>query len=290
MKIFKSVEQQLKAEKVNKLLELVQVKVEELIPDYVSYGGYFEAASAYVDQMLELEFSHPTTRFCCSYRVWKSVPKKGLENHWMYASCSSDDLYLQRPMDEEYGRQDYLNTGVSFIQENDIFGVVSRHDNLYKSPGLASIVYSEAQPDVPSSSNTGEVKHIDVESFVRSTMMIHPYYGSPSMHELFRLLLEWQWAYLEGGSQEPMAETSHLLLKDLGITIKSKSNLIDALMALPDQQVSQFYKTGDCTLNEECPELPLIFKFWCVAKRLIHVKDDQASVLSNLCFNYLNSI
>ena len=287
MKIFKSVETQINKEKVNKLYDLLEKKVESLISNYGDYEDPISAASDYVDENLDLGFSHPDRRFCCSYRMWKSVPKEGREDHWMYASCSSDETYMQIPMDEEYGRTDYLNTGVEFIQENNIFGVVSRHDTLYKQPGLAAVVYSEAHNEVPTE---GGYKYVDVEAFVRRTMMIHPYYGSPSMHEFFKLLLEWQWAFLEGGSSEPMAETSHLFLNKLGITGKSNTRLLQELMDLPDQQVAQYYKKGYCELNEECPEVPLIFKFWSVSRGVMHVRDTQAQVIANHAFNYLNNI
>lgn len=287
MKIFKSVETQLFKEKVNKLYDLLGQKVESLMPDYTDYEDPITAASDYVDRELELAFSHPYQRFCCSYRMWKSTPKLGKESHWMYDSCSSDETYMQIPMDEEYGRMDYLNTGVEFIQQNNIFGVVSRHDTLYRQPGLAAIVYSEAHSEVPTENG---YRYVDVDSFVRKTMMIHPYYGSPSMHEFFKLLLEWQWAFLDGGSTEPMAEISNSFLSNLGLSVKSNNNLIQALMSLPDQQVAQYYKNGYCELNEDCPEVPLIFKFWSLSRGIMHVRNQEAQIVANHAFNYLNNI
>ena len=92
--------------------------------------GTAESVIRNIDSWLQVPLSRLNNRFTCSHRLWKSIPKLGKENHWMYDTCTSDDDYIQVPMDEEYGRMDYLETGIEFIQENDIFGVVSKHITL----------------------------------------------------------------------------------------------------------------------------------------------------------------
>lgn len=252
--------------------------------------GTAESVIRNIDSWLQVPLSRLNNRFTCSHRLWKSIPKLGKENHWMYDTCTSDDDYIQVPMDEEYGRMDYLETGIEFIQENDIFGVVSKHITLYKKPGLAALVYSEARNEIPVGDGS-ESRYIDVDSFVRRTMMIHPYYGSPSFHEAFKLLLEWQWAYYYADSIEPMAVTSNEFLLSLGLDVRRNGvdPVVSAFMTLPDQQVAQYFKTGTCSINEDLPECPLDVKIWLIEKGIIGLDDMRMMELSNLCIRKIKA-
>ena len=252
--------------------------------------GTAESVIRNIDSWLQVPLSRLNNRFTCSHRLWKSIPKLGKENHWMYDTCTSDDDYIQVPMDEEYGRMDYLETGIEFIQENDIFGVVSKHITLYKKPGLAALVYSEARNEIPVGDGS-ESRYIDVDSFVRRTMMIHPYYGSPSFHEAFKLLLEWQWAYYYADSIEPMAVTSNEFLLSLGLDVRRNGvdPVVSAFMTLPDQQVAQYFKTGTCSINEDLPECPLDVKSWLIGKGIIGLDDMRMMELSNLCIRKIKA-
>lgn len=200
-------------------------------------------------------FPTPKVRFRYGFRVWKSIAISDQPDHWMAPTCSSTDTHMNIPMDELYGRSEFkdilMNTG--FLEK------IVNHVVLYNIPGGSSIIYNELTPGS--------------EHLIKQYQMIHPYPGAPSLHELFKLLLEWQWAYKYADSREPMAEVANELLTSLGLDIDQKDSIepVKSLMLLPDMQVAQFFKTGTCSLPEVAPPEPLEFKLWVVKTGLFNM-------------------
>lgn len=200
-------------------------------------------------------FPTPKVRFRYGFRVWKSISISDQPDHWMAPTCSSTDTHMNIPMDELYGRSEFkdilMNTG--FLEK------IVNHVVLYNIPGGSSIIYNELTPGS--------------EHLIKQYQMIHPYPGAPSLHELFKLLLEWQWAYKYADSREPMAEVANELLTSLGLDIDQKDSVepVKSLMLLPDMQVAQFFKTGNCSLPEIAPPEPLEFKLWVVKTGLFNM-------------------
>lgn len=259
-----------------------------------SYDSSIDAISFAYEKIIENSPVKPfnaENRFSCSYRLWKSVPKQGLEDHWMYPACSTNDMFLVRPMDEEYGRSDYVNKMIDFVYRvkytNKIFDyeMIKQHEVLWQKEGSAAIVFIQANTKL--NSPNGLVDNLDLDPFIRETMMIHPYYGSTSIHELFKLLLEWQWGHLHGGSQEVMGQLSNEVLSELGLSVDDQSNLVLELLSLPDQQVFQYYKSESCNVNETCPEIPQRFLFWSCSMGLLGHMGIEWKELSQLCLDYL---
>lgn len=225
-----------------------------------------------IDSFMHASPSHPTHRFCCGFRLWKSVPKEGNEDHWMYSLCSAEETHFPAPIDESYGRKDFVEVGNNFTNQEGILGLVKRHDVIYHDPGVALIIYSEAGSDVETVDGTIS---IDVEQFIRSAHMVHPYSASASIHEMFKLLLEWQWAFLYAESDEPMALIANDFLNNLNLHVDRDGTdpVVTSLMKLPDQQVAQYFKTGTCSLNDTAPECPIDFKVWLIEKNIVQLLD-----------------
>jgi hypothetical protein len=212
-------------------------------------------------------FPTPKVRFRYGFRVWKSIAISDQPDHWMAPTCSSTDTHMSIPVEELYGRSEFkdilMNAG--FLEK------IVNHVVLYNIPGGSSITYNEVTPGS--------------EHLIKQYQMVHPYEGAPSLHELFKLLLEWQWAYKYADSREPMAEVANELLTSLGLDIDQKDSVepTKSLMLLPDMQVAQFFKTGTCSLPEVTPMEPVEFKLWVVKTGLFNIHKKEFADIYEIC-------
>jgi hypothetical protein len=212
-------------------------------------------------------FTTPSVRFRYGFRVWKNIPIEEQPEHWMAPTCSSTDTHMNIPMDELYGRSEFrdilMNTG--FLER------IVNHVVIYNIPGGASIIYNELTPGS--------------EHLIKQYQMIHPYPGAPSLHELFKLLLEWQWAYVYADSREPMAEVANEILTSLGLHIDQQTSVepVKSLMELPDMQVAQYFKTGTCSLPDTAPVEPTAFKLWAAKSGVLNINKKEFADIYEQC-------
>ena len=125
---------------------------------------------------------------------------------------------------------------------------------------------------------------------IQKLQMTHPYTAACSLHEFFKLLLEWQWALLYADNDEPAAQLASDVLDhfELHVDEVDSNEVVRDLMGLPDMQVAQYVKTGECALNQVTPEMPLSFKLWATTNQ---VMEEPRPILAQLyidCVSYKN--
>lgn len=222
-------------------------------------------------------------RFYREIRFWRSEDSNIYGSHWMQDKCTTRSTYFPMFMEEVYGRHDvltsYFDSHSVFEESNHpndkVLGLVTNHDIIFEITGIASIVYTGF--------GSNNRYKIDAKDFTRHLLSSHPYCNSSTLHELFKILLEWQWAYTELDSREPIAEVANKFLITLGLNIKDVDNnsVVKSLMSLPDQQLAQYIKTGECHLVEEDPGCPEEFANWCMdIMDLINLSVDYKKLLT----------
>lgn len=123
-------------------------------------------------------------------------------------------------------------------------------------------------------------------SITKSLSSIHPHIVTHTLHEMFKALLEWQWAHYELGNQEEIAIWSNQALLSMGLDIRNidTDNVVSDLMNLPPMYVAQ-YLSGEKNIHisEVDPPIPLSFKFWAARKDIIQFyKKEHASLYVDL--------
>lgn len=223
----------------------------------------------------DLFFPYDSRRFDSEIKIWKSVPKEELNSHWTSNVCSANSNYFPMYIEEYCGEKDLLSINFSDLEvtesNNDlILNSVKNHDVVLSVDGEASIIRSVV---------SSEYVNCDARVYTKSRIEISPFSGSPTIHEMFKLLLEWQWDFVENKNQETMAKVSNSYLNKLGLNYSDTENLvISSILSLPDQQLMQFRKNNFFEIPEEDPECPESFIDW--TQKLMYV--------INLSIEYLN--
>jgi len=123
-------------------------------------------------------------------------------------------------------------------------------------------------------------------SLSKTLSSIHPHIVAHTLHELFKILLEWQWAYYELGNREDVAVWSNEALLSMGLDVRNADNdpVVRDLMKLPDMYVAKFLM-GDTNIaiQNTDPEVPVTFKFWAAKKDIISFyKKEHANLYVDL--------
>jgi hypothetical protein len=199
-----------------------------------------------------------------------------VEDHFMSVFSKNNLKYMEIPIDELYGRTEFQD--ILTDSDNYTHGVVpsmplhkvTKTDSMYSKNGEYSIVYFESE---------------DVE-LIENIKNIHPYYAAHTMHELFRLLLEWQWAYKYTNNTEPMAVLSNTVLTDMGISIeKTDVEPTDFLSSMPDMYISQFIKGITLSSQDIDPSQSVGFKLWSVNNGPFSFENrEYAALYENILF------
>lgn len=84
-----------------------------------------------------------------------------------------------------------------------------------------------------------EELNIDVAS---EALNCHPQVGARTVHELFRLIIEWAYAYTEFGNTEPAALRCHQLLCEVQMPLEVRNELLNDV---PAQAVERFIRGED---------------------------------------------
>lgn len=216
-------------------------------------------------------------RFRGGYRLWASMPRVDHPDHWMNALCSSTETHLPMTVDELYGREDFKSamfghTGADFLR------MVEKHLTLFHQEGVAHILYTQVDSDVGG-------------GLLEKLHLTHPFVAAFSLHELFKLLLEWQWALVYADSTEPAAQLASDVLDYFGLHVDAadSNKVVRDLMSLPDMYVAEYFKTGACSLNEVTPDMPLSFKMWVAKNGLMEAPQPLLAELYEYCVAYKNT-
>jgi len=209
---------------------------------------------------------HKDGRFSSFVSFWKSKSFIEGESYWMAHSCfcenatllpnnspSLNDKFFPVLMEEYYNEENILNSlmwnkGIDNVKQNtQLMHSIDNEVMFIHVLGHSAIAYV----------------HAESREFCEDRYLTHPYATSFSTHELFKLLLEWQWARRELGSSEPVAVLADEFLSIFGLDYSDSQNkVVSDLLNLPDQQVAQYIKTGSITVNELSPACPQSFHDW----------------------------
>lgn len=229
----------------------------DILPDYINY---FEGDAV--------------PRFYAGCRVYASVDKSLHTDHWMYPLCSATDTHITLPPDELYGRTEYHDTVMDHTA-NDFLAAITKFATIFDQSGVAQII----------------VTHVDSEKgagMLQKLHLIHPFIVGCTLHELFKIMLEWQWAYVYTESREPAAVLCNKILTHFGLNVQNadSNEVVRDLLALPDMQVAQFLKTGEVWLHDSEPEMPLSFKLWANDNMLAESPRPRLAKLYRDCVSY----
>lgn len=229
-----------------------------------------------------IEPEHETVRFKSSYRLWASFPLEDYPNYWTKEFCSTtEEGYIAVGINGLYDnprRPNYVMQKMAEIGTTNIMDVVTNHITLFHEPNVGHIIYSD------STELAGDV--------MKKTMTAHPYVTAGSLHELFKQLLEWQWAKLHAGNTEPVVEWVCKVLDHVGLHVDDTENpVVQDLMALPDMYVAQYIKTGMRTGHPiEEPPCPESFSIWAKEMSMMEIPDNYYKRNPRLADLYKNCI
>ena len=192
---------------------------------------------------------YPDNRIVRSFALWNAIPKVNGE---MYAEVCSANNYMMQSMQE-------LNNNDNFMKEQIEYGKSIAESGKYHGRMItmldlcpyAFIIYHESIPEY-------------VENGGHLTWKKHPQIEARTIHELFRVILEWDWAYTELENREPAALLSHEVVGALEIP----EEIVNEIMLLAPQTLSKFILTDSTVLQEDQldPECPEGFKYWIMDK------------------------
>lgn len=178
------------------------------------------------------------------------------ESHFMSKISRDNISYMEKPIDENYGNSYFVSlfSNLSFFEE------IEKYEVILSKSGSYSIVYIES----------------DNHYLLEQIKNIHPYYAAHTIHELMRLILEWQWAYYYAGSSETMSIMSNEFLTDLGIDVRNSDGSIEkTLLNLPDMYISQYFKGIDFSSEDNDPLQTVDFKLWAINSGPFYFYDKQ---------------
>ena len=135
---------------------------------------------------------------------------------------------------------------VSFENGEIKFPIITKHFVVIDLAPVALITYSEMPQESIETNN--------------ALYSIHPQTLSRSIHELFRLIIEWAYSYTEFNNEEQMAKICHEILQIVQMPLDVRNEL----MGIRPQQVGKFIQGSTDALQDynTDTEMPESFKLW----------------------------
>jgi hypothetical protein len=205
----------------------------------------------------DIEIEHMPERKFNTFSVWKSVPRT---NSGVYSSICTANNYTLKSMEQVTHGTVNMDTeitsfrGVTGSQEQGRgqFSFIARSCMVVDLAPIAFIVYSEL-----------DSIYVDTVGTQKGWEM-HPQCRAHTIHELFRLIIEWAWAYTELGNDEPMAAVCHDILRSLQMPLNVRNDLLETV---PAQPVAKYIMNDSTALVKDLeePECPESFKYWIMS-------------------------
>lgn len=205
----------------------------------------------------DIEIDDMPERKLNGFQLWKSTLRT---NSGTYSNaCSANDYTLKSFEQLTHGTVNFdteITTfrGVTGSQEQGRgqFSFIARHCMVVDAAPVAFITYSELDSiyvDTVGTQKLGET---------------HPQCLAHTIHELFRMIIEWAWAHTELGNDEPIAVTCHDLLRALQMPLNVRNDLLETV---PPQPVAKYVMNDSTALvrDLESPECPESFKYWLMS-------------------------
>jgi len=252
MKVTKAAKQKMYLDKISSLERDIASDLIEngYNPDLFSDEN---AVLSKIATMVEIGDYMPAVRFQAGYQIWLSRPKESNPQHWMHDLCSASSTHMPVPVDEEYDGQHRM---LDALTEGGFLAPIQNHSVMAEVNGKFVITCSEASSQS--------------QDTFRNLHMVHPFASTPTFHELLRVILEWHWAYKHAGNRELMAVVCNDFCEYYDLDVDDTTNqVVLDLLSMPDCQVAQYVKTGECSLNLEAPKCPDSVKIWAVNKGFV---------------------
>ena len=201
-----------------------------------------------------------------AYQLWLAASPDG--SSALRDACSTRQ-YMIKPVENI--------THATRSIENLIFEYSSRVDQDSENPRkYASINFHEVILDLSPIAIITYSECNDTATELFNTLYgIHPQFFSRSIHELFRLIIEWAYSYTHLSNIEPMAETCDKILK----VLQMPKDVRDELLHIRPQQVGKFILGQNNALEEydEYIECPIKFSKWInkMYNLFKHVQNDE---------------
>ena len=214
------------------------------------------------DQFLDLpNFPH---RYRRGITLWKKSPSK--QQHFMHDTCNTNEKYMDTPVEDLYDKSIYQQR----LMRSGFLDAFANHKVVIEKENLFAITYTESND----------------EDLIVDITTLHPHCITHTVHEMFKALLEWQWAYCELGSEEPMAVFCNEVLVSLGLNYKDEETnpVIKSLISLPDMYIAQFL-AGNPVIRPSItdPEEPLEFKLWSSKMGMYSYKRSSCNDIYEAC-------
>jgi len=119
---------------------------------------------------------------------------------------------------------------------------------------------------IPVHSRFGFITYIEINDLeLEKQAFVDPQNCARTLQELFRLMLEWEWAYLELGNNEEIARVAHELLDDLDMPAGVREWVWSNV---PESRVFRYLR-GDVSARDraditEIPPMSSEFEDWCL--------------------------
>lgn len=182
-----------------------------------------------------------------SLRVF-SVMKTEIKNDQSpYKAACSTTEYMIKSLTEETHGSTAIDDMVVSVENGEIkFPFITKHFAIIDLAPVALITYSEMPQESLETNN--------------ALYSIHPQAFSRSIHELFRLIIEWAYSYTEFENTEPMAKICHEILQ----IVQMPKDIRDELIGIRPQQVGKFIQGSTDALQDYNTdiEMPESFKLW----------------------------
>jgi hypothetical protein len=202
----------------------------------------------------DIEVSDQPERRYTGYQLWKATPRSASK---VYSNACSANNYTIKSFEEvTHGTVNFDVEITSFrgITDSDAqargpFTFIKRHDMAVDIAPIAFITYSELDEIYVDSVGTQKI------------WQTHPQCMAHTAHELFRMIIEWAWAYTDLNNTEPMAITCHNVLRSLQMPLDVRNDL---LAVVPAQPVAKYIMNDSTALVKDTvsPECPESFKYW----------------------------
>jgi hypothetical protein len=183
------------------------------------------------------------------YRIWKPVPKES--GHFFSDACSTTNFMTKsleevtHSTNELVERAQNIWAQLQALQKEN--QAVARYDVVLDLSPIAMVMYHE-------------VDSLLADGGIADHWQMHPQCAGRTIHELFRLIIEWAWAYTELGNTEPTAEICHQILQATQMPMSVR----EELLALEPEAVGKYVLNDPTALEDglEDPEQPPLFKSW----------------------------
>ena len=181
-------------------------------------------------------------RLLRGFQIW-GVEEKN-DNSSFGKACSTTEYAIKSIQEVTHGDKAIDQLVISTENNEVTFPIITKHYTVIDLAPLAVITYSERSAD----------------STIMPLYQMHPQHLSRTIHELFRLIIEWAYSYTEFQNTEPMAELCHNILQ----IVQMPKNVRDDLISIRPQQVGRFILGDASALDEyaEDIEAPASFAEW----------------------------